>query len=294
MNILISVNLQYLDKAKTMLFSLYKHSKETINVYLLNNSIDDLEIDKFRVFLKKKCKASLVVINANRFFTNYPLGYSHFSIEMYNRLVCQFLLPDNLDRILWLDADIIVLQNLDSFYYQDFEDKYYIVCRDRNYKSETIKEIKKNIGISNQHDYFNSGVLLINLKLLRKKVDFDTLLSKCNLVKNYLVFPDQDLLNYCYQNLVKYLEYKQYNYQLLSDKTIEKKDEDNIFILHYCGNEKPWLYQYINETSKYYYKYYFDRGERVACIRVLRSKMIEDFENYKCYLKILKYILFSI
>ena len=190
-----------------MLFSLYKHTKETINVYFLNNCIDDLEINNFREFLKKKCKASLVVINSSSFFTNYPLGNSHFSIEMYNRLVCQFLLPDNLDRILWLDADIIVIKDLDSFYYQDFEGKYYIVCRDRNYKSDSIKEIKKNLGISNQHDYFNSGVLLINLKLLREKDDFNTLLGKCNVVKDNLVFPDQDLLNYCYQNSVKYAEY---------------------------------------------------------------------------------------
>ena len=276
-----------------MLFSLYKHTKETINVYLLNNCIDDLEINRFRVFLKKKCRASLEVINANSFFVNYPLGNSHFSIEMYNRLIPQFLLPNTLDRILWLDADIIVLKNLDSFYNQNFEGKYYIVCRDRNYKSDSIKEIKKNLGISNQHDYFNSGVLFINLKLLREKGDVNTLLRKCDLVKNNLVYPDQDLLNYCYQNFVKYVEFKQYNYQLLYDKSIKKTDEDNIFILHYCGNEKPWLYQYINETSKYYFKYYFERGERFDCIRVLRSKMIEDSGNAKIYLKILKYILFK-
>ena len=55
----------------------------------------------------------------------------HYSVAMYFRIFAHVLLPESIDRILYLDADIIVKNDITSFYAQDFEDKYMIVNEDK-------------------------------------------------------------------------------------------------------------------------------------------------------------------
>lgn len=53
MNILISVDEKYLDKAETMLFSLKRNPKEAVDVFLLNRSLSRDIILRFEQYLKK-------------------------------------------------------------------------------------------------------------------------------------------------------------------------------------------------------------------------------------------------
>lgn len=262
MNILISVNKEYLDKAQTMLFSLRRYVHEEITVYLLNHSLSLEDIRKSENYLRKKCSITMKCINVkNTMFDQMTLGNQHFSIEMYYRILAQFFLPDCIDRVLWLDADIIVLKSLSDFYHQDFDGKKYVAAADCGVNnSKYWKPIKGKLGLPETYVYFNSGVLLINLECLRKETSEDSIIAKTFMIREKLTLPDQDILNYLYHDDVKYADWKIYNYQYAGETGIEAEDFQRIAVLHYVGRNKPWKYWCLKGDSRYYWKTRIQQG----------------------------------
>ncbi len=254
MNILISVNKAYLDKAEVMLGSLSRNTEEQIDVYLLNRSLTYKEIQSFKGHLEKIGRINLVVIKiSSDIIDNLPI-LSHFSVEMYYRIIAQFILPKNMDRILWLDADIIVKGDITSFYYQSFDDAYMVVCPDINNESNLIKNTKKKLGLPEEYLYFNSGVLLMNLSHLRKYTDEKQIIDCAIELKEKLTYPDQDILNYLYGSKVKYDDLYIYNYQTFQMPNIDKQQIKKVKILHYISNRKPWSWKYSGNHARFWWR----------------------------------------
>lgn len=250
MNILISVNTAYLDKARTMLHSLRRYNTEDITVFLMNCILNTAEIRTLREYLKKRLGMELVVIDVPKtMFTQLPVS-SRFSIEIYYRVIAQFLLPQNVDRILWLDADIVICGAISEFYHQDFGDALLAVCPDVNCESKDILGIKENLGLPKEHTYFNSGVLLLNIEVLRKTTDFQDIVQTAQSIASYFVYPDQDLLNYLYRGRVKYCDQNKYNCQVQAFRELSPDQIKKIAILHYAGHQKPWLVYHLHDLSK--------------------------------------------
>ena len=269
MNILISVNEKYLDIAETMLFSLKRNTEEAITVYLLNHSLPRDRISGFERYLKKLGGMSLSVIDMDpAIFDGFPLG-SYFSIEMYYRILAQFLLPESVDRILWLDADLIVLKDIGTFYYQSFDGMKYVVCPDNNTASWSYKnEIQKQrLGIPDEHEYFNSGVMLMNLSLLRQETDTETILRKCLELKDELLYPDQDLLNALYVGQIKCADRKIYNNTISGRTRIPEEEAERMAIFHYAGQNKPWDFRRMSNASRFYWKARWAQGHRYETVK---------------------------
>ena len=271
-NILISVNGNYIDKAETMLHSFRRNNSEDVTVYLMNHCLCDTAIKKFRKYLQLYLKMSLEVLNLSMtVFDQLPLGCGRFSVEMYYRLLAQFLLPESVDRIIWLDADIVICGNVGRFYHQNFEGNLLVACPDAACKDKEIIQIKKNLGLPKEHIYFNSGVLLLNLEEWRKKTNIHEIELAARNIAKYLVYPDQDLLNYLYAGQVKYCDQNKYNCQAKRIGELTRKQMDKIVILHYAGNVKPWKFYYIYELSKAVIPYWKEvalQGKWLSIIKV--------------------------
>ena len=251
MNILISINKAYLDAAEVMLTSLANKANDKIDVYLLNKDISQEDIVKFSNKLEKRNIFLNTVSVTNSFLDELPTPYP-FSKEIYYRLVAQFVLPKELDRILWLDSDILILNDITNFYEQDFEGNYIVACPDANYDTPGITKIKNNIGLTAEHIYFNSGVLLLNLDALRKNTTLNDIKNCAPQLKDKFKYPDQDILNVLYHGKVKYADHTIYNYQAFHSK--KNICLDNVAILHYVGHRKPWQYKFRGTHSKYWWK----------------------------------------
>ena len=271
-NILISVNKKYLDKAKTMLHSFRRNHSEDITVYLINHSLCGSEINKLRKYLKKHLRMDFFVIDVSiTAFDQLPLDTSRFSIEIYYRVIAQFLLPQTVERILWLDADIVLCGNISEFYYQDFEGSLLAVCPDVNCEDKDIILIKESLGLSNEHIYFNSGVLLFNIEALRKTTTFHEIVQSAQAIAQHLVFPDQDLLNYYYTGRVKYCNQNQYNFQVMDGVSLTQAQINDIVILHYAGPYKPWIFYYLHDLSRAAIPYWREvalRGKWLSIIKI--------------------------
>ena len=250
-NILISVDRNYLDKAETMLHSFRRNNSEEVTVYLMNHCLSDAEIKKFKKYLRLYLRMDLEVIDVPiTVFDQLPLNYGRFSIEIYYRVLAQFLLPQTVDRIMWLDADIVLCGSICEFYHQEFEGKLLVVCPDAACEDEEIVQIKDNLGLPKEHIYFNSGVLLLNIEALKKKTNINEIVQTAQSIADYLIYPDQDLLNFLYSGRVKYCDQNKFNCQAKRFGELTKTQVENVVILHYTGHQKPWKFYYINELSK--------------------------------------------
>ena len=241
MNILCACNKNYIDKTQTMLVSLRKCVKEEIVVYFMNDKLTDEEIRLFRKYLKKH-RIKLNVIDASHLFVGKDVYTGRWGVEMYFRVFAQFLLPEDIDRILWLDGDIIVKKDITDFYYQPFEE-YYVVCRDMSWDFDFVQDLKHSLGLPDDHVYFNSGVLLINLKALRIGTDINTIFNTIDNLKEKFLFPDQDLLNCLYCGHVNYAD-ENCNFMKMENNI------ENARIIHYAW-KKPWESDKPEQNHKY-------------------------------------------
>ena len=286
MNILISSDINYLDKYITMLCSLKKNTKEKINAFFLNYRVEEKDISQFMKTMELyDVKVDIIDVKEIE-FGNYPIAH-HLSVETYFRILAQFILPVETDRILWLDADIVVLKDIAEFYYQDFKGKKYVVCEEKVNDTDYGKDLKRRLGLPDNHRYFNAGVMLMNLKLLREDTNVESIMRECEILKNKVEWFDQDILNIIYQDQLKYDNPSKYNYQLSHDKSIPKTELKNICILHYNTCHKPWKYEEMNETSIYYWKAYSERGKKQKrkAKQVYKSKITEAIDSIKMSIK---------
>ena len=159
-----------------------------------------------------------------------------------------------MDKILYIDGDTLVLKDMYDLYSTNLGDKYAGVVKDfkvcRKYATKFFKDIvKKNDG------YFNSGMMLLNLKKMRDENIGDILIQYRLNGINY--FADQDALNACFGGKVLYMDPK-YNY--MASNLLYNPEEirgfygkesiptdfekigngDDVVLYHITGVKKPW------------------------------------------------------
>lgn len=179
----------------------------------------------------------------------------------------------DLDKVIYIDSDVLVLQDLNELYAKDIEGKYLAAVKDPSWFFENTHVLELNL--EERGFYFNSGVMLMNLAKIRN----DNLVAKLEdyTNNNFRTYMDQDALNVVVGNDVALLDVK-YNtmnfffahnpLSVLSD-FYEKNWEDfeNVFegasIIHFASSRKP-LGITVEKTDFFYmlqrlwYKYYRD------------------------------------
>ena len=245
MNIIVCINDAYVYPCINMLLSIRKHCEvEKINVYVLSTSLSN----KKEKYLKKNLEKNNFEIEVIRSSVYNLPSNAHFSIDMYLRLFAFDLLP-NVDKALYLDADIIVNMDIRELYNQNIEDKLVAAVEDYgfalNYKRDSSYWVNKN------RTYLNSGVVLFNLDLFRKKISIDNIIDIVNKYKEQLLYPDQDVLNLLLLDSDFVVLDEHFNNQI----SIKRKEMDvNNSIVHYIGNWKPWNHLFKRKQEYLYWK----------------------------------------
>lgn len=170
----------------------------------------------------------------------------------------KFNLPEifnKIDKLLYMDGDILIHDDLVDLYNTNIEDVIAAVCEDIG--AETFPA-PFNQRLKTQHKkYFNSGVMLLNLKRMREEQITEKLLEyKRDGINDFM---DQDTLNVVFAERVVYFSYL-YNMTITgwtkySCETLNKfyglkmQDKASFYqqakVLHLCGPEKPWKYSNV-------------------------------------------------
>jgi lipopolysaccharide biosynthesis glycosyltransferase len=255
-----------------MLYSLFFNNKEErFTVYVMHSSLSDEEIEGLRRLCSEQGNGSLleeVKVNDGSFADAPTL--LHYTKEMYYRLLAFRFLPNDLQRILYLDPDILVLNPVRQLYELDMENYLYAAAY---HDKISIKEINKlRLNQYKIEAYYNSGVLLMNLELQRELIHEQEIYDFVENNRAKLIMPDQDIINALYAKQIKSLDEMLYNYDARNFRyykitsngewDMEHVIENTVFV-HFCGKKKPWKKDY---TGKFHALYkYFEKLTHNVC-----------------------------
>ena len=257
MDILLTLNRSYLKIALVMLFSLWQNNKdEKIRIFILSK---DLSAEDFSPL--KDSIMSFTVIKPDLDLSS-ALTTKRYPQEMYFRLFAFSFLPDDIEKILYLDPDIIVKKSLKELYSTDLGDAYVLGCT--HVKQVLTRLNSMRLKEDSATAYLNTGVLLMNLALIRR--DFTKEKIEAAIIDNRsrLLLPDQDVLVILFKDRIKTLDSIKYNlsdriyslYRLQGMKNLDfEYVKENTAIIHYCGRNKPWRESYhgvLGEFFNYY------------------------------------------
>lgn len=192
-------------------------------------------------------------------FADFP-ETARYPRQIYYRLAAPLLLPRELDRILYLDVDVVVINSLRPFYEVDFESSYFVGC---THTREFLTKLNQaRLQSDKAVAYINTGVLLMNLNVLRQVIRLEEISAYVREHEKALILPDQDILTALYGDKIKLADSLLYN---LSDRVLnfyngshpkEKRDVNwvrrNTAIIHYCGKNKPWNESYTGTLGVFY------------------------------------------
>lgn len=159
--VLCACDERYLPHAATMLCSLLEHNSVS-KIHLFYSSISSDELAKLKSLVTK-------YRTAIAFYEVVPAELQdlrvdrHVSIAVYYRILAPHLLHADIDKILYLDSDIIVRNSLNNLWDTDIADHALAAVLDFGDGGP------KGLGFPVGTKYFNSGVLLINLRFWRQK-----------------------------------------------------------------------------------------------------------------------------
>lgn len=282
------------DKYKA--YILYTELSECHQKNLLNLQTDNLKIEFINVES---------VVNNHK--DNFSLN-AHFTIETYYRFFLPQIFP-NLDKVLYLDADTLILHDIAPLFSIDIGNNYLGVTHDCEIVrmsnlagSEYSDYFRKTLGVKIEN-YFQAGVMLVNLAQMRQDNITEKLISA--LIKTGTPkFVDQDILNMVCQNNVLFIPQNwDYTWHLpfcdsdylehLPDffRTSYKEAEDEPYIIHFTGNKmKPTNYpnalyasvfwNYAQNTP--YYSLLIEQKEQYFKeVQKIKSKINIKIKKYK-------------
>lgn len=262
MNFSISVNHKYTKYAYVMLTSLFIHHKafpRQLTVYILQSDLTDEDIELFlRLAVQYGQTIIFQQVDIGAYAADLPTT-KNWSKEMYYRLLLGELLPEEISRILYLDVDIIVNQQLFSFYQIDLQGKDLAAADDPMIQGNFSAEQQRLFeGLQQPVRYFNSGVILYDLKKIRKSYSFATYCDVARRFSYQLTNPDQDLLNYVHAGNVYYIDNSHYNiFAQIAEMQGSNYEQVKTkgAIIHFAGR-KPWNYNGIHYgTEKLWWDY---------------------------------------
>ena len=227
------------------------HPKFRYNIHILNTGLNKQNIMKL-----KSLETSYAKIQFNNVAEKIASVKSlldenlrdYYSDAIFYRIFIPSLFP-NYSKAIYLDCDIVVVGDISKLFFTQLDDNYLGAVTDKVVASKKEFQDYATYGVGVEYKkYFNSGMLLMNLDLMRKddiEGLFVRLLNKFNF---NTVCPDQDYLNVICKNRVLLLN-DEWNAMTSSDGI-----EDGLYVIHYNNFKKPWLYNKIKYES-YFWQY---------------------------------------
>ena len=256
--IFFATNKAYVKPLCTAINSLIAHANEC-NKYSLFIFHTELQYNDIALIEHRQTNnVRIKCINVSRYIdAAFSYTCAHYSREMYYRIIIANMFPE-IDKAVYLDCDIVLQKDVGELYNIYIEN--YVIGAVINPVVNSKDYIEK-LGIDYKK-YFNSGVLLINLKKFRDDAIMEQCVSLASKLNN-LKFPDQDILNIVLNGKVKFLDVS-WNYQwLFNTLNIElpeycrdeyEKAAHKPNIIHFSGSKKPWNGT-INKFANIYYRY---------------------------------------
>ena len=263
MNIVLSSDNNYVQHCCTTMTSILFNNKD-VRFFLFTEGLtqENEQLIKNQV-AELGGKLSICKIDSSH-VQKFPMPKtqsSHISIATYYRLFVEMVLPKNLDRVIYMDCDIIVRESLDDLYGLDISEKAVAAVYQNNEWALGNGSFER-LNIPQSYGYFNAGVLMINLNYWREHDVTDRLFAFIRDHYDSIRAHDQDTLNAVLYEEVVGISNK-WNYlpifleegsHSFPDSVDYSKPIDPI-VIHYVYRPKPWEYFSNHPYTEEYFKY---------------------------------------
>ena len=269
--IFITIDNNYVPYAEVAIRSIKENSSKNYNynIHILHGRLigEDIEIlkaledENYKIVFRemKEVLDNITDRIENRFKNT-------FIPEIYFRLFIPEIFTEY-NKGIYLDSDIVVPGDISELYNKDLKENLIGACIDKSVQDipEIMNYYENAVGIS-RNEYVNSGVLLMNLKELRKKEFTKHFLNLLNKYHFDTVAPDQDYLNVICNGKILYLD-EEWD----AMPTENGKELENPKLIHYNLFQKPWCYDNIG-----YAEYFWNYAKKSKSY----SKILEHKNNY--------------
>ena len=277
-----------------MLTSLFENTRERerIAVTVLDGGISYINREKLsRIAEKYRGTLRFLMVNDHPFRDCVSLG--HLTRITYYRLAIPDVLEAAITRVVYLDCDLIVRDDITGLWAADISACHLAAVVDEGVESGNVcSDTKSRLGIPAGSTVFNAGVMVMNLE--RWRADAMHLKILDFIVKNpgKIRLADQDGLNvFLYDKWLRLPP--RWNQQTVLYTTIETHKEpafrdaiDNPAIIHFTGSSKPWQYSDMH-PRKNEYQHYLAMTEWESCeVSVILPALDEEHTIGNCLQKI--------
>lgn len=247
---------------------------------ILYTSVTEENIKRIKKYEKENISIEFVDVNKqleeikNKLYTR-----NYYSNTTYYRLFLPELYPQY-EKVVYIDSDTVCLADIAELYNVDMEDNLIAAVPDGAIQSIEIFQdyVERVVGVADYNNYFNAGVIVMNLKELRKykfKEKFIYLLEKVR----YEVAQDQDYLNRLCKGRVKMLGFEWNRMPVMG------KIDGNIKLIHFNLGSKPWYFDDIL-YQEYFWKYaekteFYDEIKKIGAQYTEADKQRDDANSAK-------------
>ena len=274
MNIVYASDDGYCQHMAVSMVSLIEHNREEqLNFHILSDAISEENKEKVRQMAKfygrKVTFYPIEHLMKELLDRIYGLDTGRFRITTLARLLMGSILPETVTKALYLDCDTVVLRNITGFYNLRLND-----CIAAMAAEPTIyPEVKELVGLTEEDNYYNAGVILFDLSAWRMENMEENSLAYYNSMGGRLPFNDQDVLNYVLKDRIKRVgqtydfitNYYYFRYSTLVEKSSQYASGESAesfrmakhhpHIVHFASDERPWNRGNWNHYSRAYDKY---------------------------------------
>lgn len=258
MNILYCCDTNYAIPMTVSITSIFENNKDSsVTVYVFYSSLSEDQKQKLSALSQQYNKTiSLIFIEEHYFKTAPTLRWTK---EAYYRLLVTELLPQNLDRILYLDCDTIINKSLSTLFDFDLKNKYIAALK----TEMEYKNFGPRLNLLNPGDYYQSGVLLFDFQKVKQILNYKESIKVIHSLGENLKVVDQDVINVMFYNKIASLPtiynndeitnfYRNNKLRILN--YIDKKFTQDTVVFHYAAG-KPWNNLFPGSCENIWYKY---------------------------------------
>lgn len=242
------------------IYSIIKNAsaQDVLDIFVLDCGITEENRQKIRsLFAGTRHQVTFLTCDLTSLKT-VPMR-DHWSIAIFARLFLPHLLPHT-QRVLYLDSDVLVRGSLSELFELDMRDALIAGVKDwalwalYKFQPRQLDSFYVNedfVKMFARVDYFNAGVLLMNLDLARKENLTEKCLHFIAQHQNELRFFDQDAINFVCADKRKILPLRFNMPPFLNEQEVPaalqqefRQTKGQCVIVHYLSKYKPWLYGY--------------------------------------------------
>lgn len=233
------------------------HHNKLIDFYIVSDKIKKGNKERIEDCAKTHQKIKLKWIPINTVFTEnlkIPKDQSSFPANIYVRLMIPYFLPLSVEKALYLDVDMIAEEDIEKLWNTPLDDYPLAAVLDR---CKVVSHLPwgianyRELGLGKNTKYFNSGLLLLNLKEWRKKRHTEQILKCIRTNKKHVLFPDQYGLNVVFAE--HWLELDPHW------NTYVTENCENPFIIHFVGEKPIFANYYFSKKYRERFYHYLDK-----------------------------------